>query len=342
MAGKRATYSLNIDGVDVSARFRRPLISMSITDKDGGKSDTLDIELDDRDGQLILPRSGASVAASIGWRGGASVRFTGKTDEPHSRGSRGGGMILSLTAHSADPKGKGKEPAKRHKDKAKFGDVAKEWGQKAGYQVKVDDALASIERDYWAQDESFHAWGEAMARELGGTFKIAGEKAVFVARGGGLNLGGVVFSRPGNIISWDLTPSIGRMIYTEHKVRWYDVKSANWKSETVSVDNADGAKAALTERFKHGSKDRAKARATSNKNEGDRKKGGGSVTSDGEPAALSQAPATVSGVRSGIDGSYRITTARHTYDRRGGYITHAELEQPSGAAGTDGRKATAK
>jgi len=339
-----AYYLIAIDGKPVTSAFAPLLISMTIRDSEGGKSDSLDIELDDEGGQIILPRTGASIYAEIGWKGGGCVTFEGKTDEPHSRGARGEGMTLSINAKSADPKGKGKEPQSRHKDKAKFGEVAKEWGQKAGYSVKVDSSLGSVERDYWElANESFHAWGARIARELGATFKVSGSNAVFVPRGGsnaasGAALAAVKATRPGNIISWDLTPNFDRMAYESFKVRWYDPKKARWMTEKVSAGDGD-AKAALTHRFKAADKDHAKQLGKSNKDEADRKKGGGTVRIIGDPAARAQAPCDVSGIRAGIDGAYRITDASHTVSRGGGYDTELTLEQPSGGAGSDSRKA---
>jgi len=331
-----AYYLISIDGRPVTANFAPYLLSMTIRDTEGGKSDSLDLEMDDRNGQIILPRTGATIYAEIGWKGGCCITFEGKTDEPHSRGSRGGGMTLSLNAKSADPKGKGKEPQSRHKDKAKFGDVAKEWGKKIGYSVQVHSALSALSRDYWEMaNESFHAWGARIAREIGATFKVP--------RGGanaasGAALATVYAMRPGNIINWDLTPCFNRMAYQQFSARWYDIKKARWVTEKVT--GGGDALADLTHRFKATDKDHAKQLASSNKDEADREKGGGTVMITGEPAARSQATCVVSGVRAGINGSYRITEAAHTYTRGGGYDTEMTLKQPSGDAGSDSRKAS--
>jgi hypothetical protein len=59
---------------------------------------------------------------------------------------------------------------------------------------------------------------------------------------------------------------------------------------------------------------------------------------DGDPAAMSQADLTVVGARPGVDGQYRIKSARHAYARNGGWTTTCDAEQPQGAAGTDNRE----
>jgi hypothetical protein len=137
---KTAVFSINVDGRDVTSNFDPALISMTIRFTDGGKSNSLEISLDDTDGRIRLPREGADIRATLAWSdGGGAVQFEGKTDEPESEGSRGGGMTLSITAHAADLKGKPKAKKQKHEDDAKFGDVAKEWGQAADLDVKVDD-----------------------------------------------------------------------------------------------------------------------------------------------------------------------------------------------------------
>lgn len=101
---RKAVYSISVDGTPVTSNFDSHLISLKINLTDGGKSDSLEIELDDADGRIRLPREGADIAATISRTGGGAAAFEGKTDEPESEISRGGGMKLSITAHSADLK----------------------------------------------------------------------------------------------------------------------------------------------------------------------------------------------------------------------------------------------
>ncbi len=158
-AARRAIYTITIDGQDVTSKFKPHLLSLQIKLTDGGQSDTLDISLDDAGGSINMPREGAEIVVTLARSdGGGAVIFEGVTDEPESEGSRGQGMVLNITAHAADMKGKTKEKRQAHKDSAKSGDVAKEWGKKADHDVRVSEKLASIQRDYWAmQNESFMA-----------------------------------------------------------------------------------------------------------------------------------------------------------------------------------------
>jgi phage protein D len=344
-----AAYRIVIDGNDVSSAFNPLLISLTITDSDGGKADTCELELDDTGGQIALPAPGAAIEALLWWvdpPAGASagaVQFTGVTDEPKSHGSRSRGRVLSISAKSADLKGKGKHKNSKHKDNSSFGDVAKQWGSAAGYQVSVDSSLAAVQRDYWTMaNESFLAWGTRIADDLGATFKTAFPKAAFVpldsgSSASGAALAGVTATAGINLIEWDVAPTLSRGIYQNAKVRWYDHAKAQWNVASESV--GDGvAEADLTDTFKAADQGRATTRAKGRAAKTKRKKGEGhSVEIDGDPGAMSQANLTIAGARPGVDGQYRIKTATHKYVRGGGWTTHCVLDQPQGAAGTDSR-----
>ncbi len=344
----RAAYSISIDGVDVSANFGPVLESLSLTDSDGGKSDTLEIVLNDQYGQLLLPRTGALIQAAIWWEEvpsfsvPGSITFSGKTDAPKSQGARRKGMTLSISAKSADVAGKGKEKKHRYKDDAKFSDVAQAWGSEAGYQVQIDQALGSINRNYWhMSNESFLNWGRRIAEEIGATFKVAYPNAVFVPRNSGSSASGqalapFVVTRPGNLVSWDLTPTQGQGVYANAKATYYDAAAGLWKTVSAATGIA-GAEADHTETYKHADATRAQAKATNNADQSKRKSGGGSIDTYGDPRARSQNSCTVSGIRDGVDGEYRIKTVHHTYVRGGGWGCSTTVEQPQGSAGTDSR-----
>ncbi|MGI3901222.1 MAG: phage late control D family protein [Janthinobacterium lividum] len=393
---RRAVYQISIDGNDVSSAFDPVLLSLTVKMGDGGEADSCDIELDDTDGQIELPRVGAQVTVALGWddddlpddEQGAVVMFEGTTDEPkssggrapdahaahsghhaaahgaghhggksggageggstpslHSSGSRSKGRTLTISAKSADMTGKLKEKTSRHQDKAKFGDVAQQWGQKAGVTVKVDSSLAAIERPYWSMaNESFLHWGTRIARDLGATFKVFGKTAVFVPRGGGTSASGQALQSISatwgdNLIEWSITPILSRPDFGKLSVRYYDKQDATWKEEEVGND-ASNSTVKHRERFKAPTQDHAKNRAGANAAECKGDKGGGdSVTIDGEPAAQAEAPCNVSGVRPGADGTYTIKDVSHSLTRPGGFKTHLGLKQPSGSAGTDSRAA---
>jgi len=344
---RQAVFSVNIDGRNASNNFESYLISLVITLTDGGKSDSLEMELDDSHGQLILPREGADIDATLGWadRPGEYVTFQGKTDQPRSEGTRGGGMIMNITAHATDLKGEPKHKFEKHKDDSTFEEAAKKWGEDIGLNVRVDEKLKKIQRKYWdMRNESYMSWGQRMAEELGMTFKIMGNEAIFIPRNSVNSVSGkplvIVQAEYGvNIIKWDITPLQNRPRYKQSIVRWYDPKEAKYKKEKVDIGDRN-LKPDLIDTQRAPDKDQAHDLAGSNSEESKRGKGAGQITLDGEPAAQSQALITVTGIRDGIDGLYQIKTARHELNRQNGWTTDCDLEHPTGASGADDRSPT--
>ncbi|WP_229765024.1 phage late control D family protein, partial [Yersinia enterocolitica] len=92
--------SITVDGVDKSGGIKKRLMSLTLTDNRGFEADQLDIELDDSDGQLVLPRRGAKIAVALGWQGAALIDkgvFT--VDEIEHSGAPD---KLTIRARSAD------------------------------------------------------------------------------------------------------------------------------------------------------------------------------------------------------------------------------------------------
>jgi len=341
---RKSTCIVTIDGRDVSSNLLPSLINLSVTDKAGSSSDTCNIELDDTDGVLLLPRDGVSIEVSLGDNlNGVATVFRGTVDEVRSSGSRSGGMVLSVTAKGVDTKGKAKQPQQKHWDKKPLGDVLTEAGKEAGIpEVTVDPALKALVRDYWAmQNESFLHFGERIAREVGGTFKVSGQKAVLAKRNGGTSASGealppVTAAWGRNLISWDISPTLGRPRYKSIKSRYYDTKTATWKEKEVQIDDPD-AKADYTLRNPAADETEADTATKSGKADSERAKGGGSITIDGDVSAQPEADLFLTGARPGIDGQYRIDSVTHEYSRGSGFTTRLEVKQPQGSAGKDTR-----
>ena len=102
----KVIWKVVVDGNDMTSAMRPYLIDIEITDKDGSASDTCSLTFDDTDGQVELPKDGASVEVFLN---GVS-KFKGTLDSVRSSGSRGGGRTLRVTAKGFDSRGKVKQP----------------------------------------------------------------------------------------------------------------------------------------------------------------------------------------------------------------------------------------
>src|SRR5690606_27920014 len=109
-------------------------------------------ELDDKDGEILLPSEGATISVSLGSDNtGPAVVFRGVVDEVRSSGDRSSGRVLSISGKGFDAQGKPKQPQEKHWDDKPLGDVFGEAAKLGGISgVRVDEELSSIMRPYWA------------------------------------------------------------------------------------------------------------------------------------------------------------------------------------------------
>ncbi|MDO6525426.1 phage late control D family protein [Motilimonas sp. 1_MG-2023] len=96
-------YRITIDGKDISARIKPRLMSLDIEDNRGFEADTVSIKLDDADGQLAMPRKGATMQVWLGWQGEPLVnKGTYTIDELEHSGAPD---VLSIRGKAADLRG---------------------------------------------------------------------------------------------------------------------------------------------------------------------------------------------------------------------------------------------
>lgn len=341
---KKSIVKVIVGGQDITSALSPLLIRLTVQDGAGLSSDKASLEIDDSDGRAILPAVKAPVTIMLGWDGdGVGIVFVGVVDEVRASGGRNG-RTIAVNARGMDTRGKAKQKQRQHFDDKTIGDALQAAGKTAGLTVKVDPAFASITRPYLAlDDESFVAFGERIARELGGTFKIVGEQAVLAKRNGGVNTVGAALPTVQavwgqNLHSYDIAPLLGRPVEKETVARWYDPKAGEWKLEKAET-GTEGGETSRPAIYSEADQSTAKDRASSNAAEKDRQSGEGSVTIEGNIGAQPEGVCMVAGCRPGVDGAYRIESVSHEYSR-GGFVTSLTLGQPKGSAGKDARRKT--
>lgn len=336
----RSLYQISIGGTDVSDRIAPWLLQVSVTDKAGMTSDTATVSLDDRSGQFVIPKKGEAMTVDLGTvESGRVRRFTGVVDTVRSQGDRGGGMRLEITGKGMDTTSGIKDPQDAHKDDATLKDAAAEFAKAGGLSsIEVHPSLASIHRPYWAMDgESIIAWGQRVAREVGGTFKIVGDKGVIVPRSAGVSASGKALStiyveRGKNLITWDIAPDTARPQYDKVVASYYDTKAAKRVEREIEVANSSGSGRKQRVKFDRADEGESDKAGDAEGKDIERDKGGGRVDIIGNPNALAEADCVVSGIRPGVDGTYTIDSVTDTLNRSRGYVTSLDLVKPKVAS----------
>lgn len=325
---KRAIYTVSVNGRDITSTLAPILTAATVSLRAGAEGDAAVLTLDDTDGRIDMPATGAKLQVALGWGGQASrVVFEGTVDEVISTGSRSGGRTLSISAKGFDAGGAAKVKRRRHWDDTTVGAILSDAVKAAGIgTARVDPQLSGITLKYWAMDdESLLHMGKRLAARIGGDFQVQGDVAQMSRRGA--RYAPSVAARHGsNLHGWNLAPILGREIYAKVSAPYFDRQTGKW--DKVEVDTGLGGSAVLTisppANDRADAERQARARAEACK----RAMGGGHVQIEGTTDAVPDGACTVSGARPGIDNTYRIVAVRHTLSRSGGWITQLDLGHP--------------
>ena len=180
-------YKLTIAGKPVSLDGR--LIRLTLTDNKGLESDQLDIELDDADGRLEIPRRGVKLSLALGWDGEplidkglfvvGEVEHVGAPDRVLIR-ARGADLRSSL---------------RRQKEKSwhdtTIEAVVTALASANGLKPVISRLLAKVAIPHMDQaNESDIAFATRLAREHGAVATVKADKLLFFPGGRGMTATG--------------------------------------------------------------------------------------------------------------------------------------------------------
>ncbi len=273
---------------------------------------------------------------------------------------RGGGRRLWIEATSNNNKGKAKEVQNVTQGKGQEDDAASfaqrfagDGGQKgtdgggggdipledvmtkvfgfAGLQVAMSPEMKKHKRDFWHVNESANNFGQRMAAELGGYFKVANGKAILFGKDEDMGLGTADAVWGVNLIGWRIKPFSGRAQYAQAASKFFDLHKGAWEGIQKSIGgNMPFGNASAAMNF---------IQPVANKVQGEQNNGGGSADSEsrrgngwvlmnGDPRVKAGATLEIDGARPGVDGTYRVTEVEHNYQRGVGFTTRCNVAQP--------------
>ena len=327
---------VTIDGKAVAGAFYERLVSITVTDKEGITSDTVDIELNDGPPSFLsIPRKGAIIDVKLGYGALRSLgQFTADKVTckclPYS---------MSISGKAADLRsGKLKEPQERHWDKKKLKDIIGEIASESGLSASVDSEIGNFEYEWLAQqDESNTQFLRRLEKRHNGLFAIKNKKLIFAKRGSGLSAGGLfggsVVVTPAIIINGSCSFEANDRTKYSKVVAYHQDKDKAERVEIEADADADGDSVyRIPEPFANVAEADKAAQAKAK----DLKRGEGavSVTVVGDTGISAGSPLLFSGVRPGLDGApYIIDTATHTFSKAG-YTTQISGKLYDGKSGS--------
>jgi uncharacterized protein len=311
-------FQISVAGEDVTAGLADRLLSLTITDEDGGTADRLELSLDDRDGRIAFPDTAATLVVALGFRGQALAAMGTFTVD----GVSGDGPVqtMQITATAADLKGDIRAPRTRAWEGKTLALIVKTIAAEAGIRPVVGESVAGAAWSYLAQTaESNLHFLTRIAATLDATAKPAGGALIVQRRGEGKTAAGDVLVPP--VIprtrltdwSWSLD---GRQVYRKAEAEWTDTGTGTLHKVTVG----DGTPVQKL-RHVHASEAEAKRAAEAALSGAGRAAMTLNATLSGfEPGLLAGASVVIAGLRAELSGEWHLKTVKHQLDA-GGLVT---------------------
>ncbi|EHU2404938.1 contractile injection system protein, VgrG/Pvc8 family [Acinetobacter baumannii] len=236
-------YRLEVDGNDISPLVVDRLISLNIKDNRGLVVDSVDIELDDSDGQLEIPPEGAIIQVWIGWSN------TGLVDKGkykvESVTHRGAPDVLSISAFSNDVSEGLKQKRERSFSNKTIQVIFETVGAEYALKTIVHDTLASRVISYIAQNESDANLVTRIADEHDAIATVKNGHLILLPRGASQTVSGLPLPTAQIIRSdgdgHNYTTGTGTDRITGVKAYYYDTAKSK-KLYVVIGDNEDNLK----------------------------------------------------------------------------------------------------
>ncbi|WP_407510464.1 contractile injection system protein, VgrG/Pvc8 family [Acinetobacter baumannii] len=318
-------YRLEVDGNDISPLVVDRLISLSIKDNRGLVVDSVDIDLDDSDGQLEIPPEGAIIQVWIGWSN------TGLVDKGkykvESVTHRGAPDVLSISAFSNDVSEGLKQKRERSFSNKTIQVIFETVGAEYALKTIVHDTLANRVISYIAQNESDANLITRIADEHDAIATVKNGHLILLPRGASQTVSGLplptaqIFRSDGD--GHNYTTGTGTDRITGVKAYYYDTSKSK-KLYVVIGDNEDNLKEI---RYVHRDKKTAELAAQAEFNRCKRASQKLSYTfAFGQPELIPEQEFVFTGLKPQIDDIVWLGTNVTHNLTDGGFTTSVELE----------------
>ncbi len=334
MEARRAYISLVYEGVNISRDIHSFLLDFSFTDNAHGKSDDLQITLEDREGLwrgAWFPSKGAKIKAAIMTknfnRNEQIVTLpcgTFSIDEVDVSGPPGTCQIKGVSAliSSSIRREKKTHAWENISLSAIARDIAMRGGMKLFWEVGADPFYGRRDQN----DESDMEFLRRICEDAGVSLKIADEKIVIFDEGDYESRAAVCSITPNSeVLSWSFTSQAGS-IYKACRVKWHDPVTKTGIDYTYEPPKAPkvGHTLVVNERVENIAE--AESLAKKKLRVQNKKEVTGEISVLGNVNLSAGLNVQVSGFGA-FDAKYAIDTASHTYSQGSGYVTRLSLHR---------------
>lgn len=315
--------------------------SVTYTDYLSGQSDELEVELEDADGRWVrhwYPGKGDTLSLKIGYEA-APLLPCGAFEIDEIEFAQPPATV-SIRGLATGVKKSVRTRVGRAYENTTLAAIAQRIAKRNKLTLtgKIRDIRIDRVTQYQERDVEFLT---RLAREYGYAFKIVGSKLVFTELASLRDGGAVLTLAATDLISIRLRDKI-KEIYQEAKVKYHDPKTKKLVvygvkgdqvtevgQTTVSTKKQSGQSASgdtLKLSTRSGSKAAAQAKAQAALDEANLQQTAGSLTVPGNPKLVAGTTFELADCGK-LSGKYLVESARHRFDRGGGYTTELEVKR---------------
>jgi uncharacterized protein len=341
--GYTPIYRVMKDGNDITGRFNDRTTQIKVDLQAGnGNDDQCTIVVDDRDWRIARPLTGDVVSIWLGYAEvGLSYMGTFEIDDVTFLGPPRSIKLLGKSTGSSDIQ---KAPAIREFDNKSVGDILGQMAKQTGLGVSISGDLAGIKIPFKNQGVSNLHMIHELERLTGAVAKVVDGKLMFVKRDGAETASGVALPtlvlHPEHFGTWQVRYT-SKPGYGQVKASWFDKDEMVRKWVGVPISGGDGG-VGLAKKFggafniggsPFNSQEEAMQAAKSQAENFKRAEVQAVFDlAKGDPWIRDQQTLIVTGMRDGINGSYVIDKATHSYIKRTGIKSQMECKTPGDGA----------
>lgn len=318
-------FRIIAEGSDITEAIRQRLLSLNISDEAGFNSDKVEISLDDRESKVAIPRTGATLEVSIGYKETRIIHMGLYVVDEVAISSPP--QTMTIRAHAADMRQVLKAPRTKTWGKITIGDLVNNIAGEHGLTPRIAEELLSKEIQYLYQtEESDLNLLTRIASNHGAVAKPVNGNLLFVPKGEAKAVSGqliapVTLERK-QITSWQANfAERGKFGAVEGS--WYD-KEISLKEK---VKFGDG-EPVYTLRHTFDNEEELTRKVKSTFERLQRGTGTLNLTLPGNTSLFAEGKLTVLGIRPGVDGTWNITKVEHSLSNSG-YSCQVEAETPT-------------
>lgn len=325
-------FTISAGGIDITSRFSGLNMTMTINDGEGLKSDTMEISLDDLDGMVEAPTTGAVLNPIGGYVETGTRDFGLFTVDNVTYEGWPQKINISAKSVAAMSLAKQREPKSYTKEEfPTYGDIFKSIASTIGLGLSIAGDLMGIPNPFEAQaEEGGLEFLTRLGEKINGAISVKSNNLVIVPKGAGLSASGSALQQiiiaPGrNLISYSVTTK-DEPKYSEVESTYYD-RAANERKVMTESTGMEGPKFLLRHPFQEEAEAQRAAQAAAK--DLARSQAEATFVIEGDPFAQVEAHAVASGIRSKVDGIWRVKNASHTFTADAHYNTTLQCDVPS-------------